>query len=141
MAAPLIRLPDWQTRLHLWLQQAARRPIRPGRWDCCLFGAGAVEAQTGTDLAIGWRGRYSSYAGGQRVLRRAGYADHVDLIARHLIEDHPVTAMPGDIAVVPDPDGGAAVGLVQGSVIYVLAEGGGLAFVPLTAIQRLFKVG
>lgn len=140
MAAPLTRYPDWQSRLQTWLQEAAGQPIRYGQFDCCLFGAGAVAAQTGVDLAAPFRRRYTTFRGGIRVLRRAGYRDHVELIARHLPEDHPITARPGDIAVVPDAEGRPSVALVQGSVVYALAPAGGFGFVPLTAVQRLFKV-
>lgn len=141
MAAPVTRLPDWQHRLQAWLQAATGQPMRYGHFDCGLFGAGAVEAQTGVDLAAPFRGRYTTFRGGIRVLRRAGYRDHVDLIARHLREIHPITALPGDIAAVPDADGRPAVALVQGSAVYVLAPAGGFGFAPLTEIQRLFKVG
>lgn len=141
MAAPLTRLPDWQPRLHLWLLDIGRRELVPGQWDCCLFGAGAIEAQTGVDLAMHWRGKYRSFAGGLRLMRAAGYADHVDLIARHLREGQPVTALPGDIVTVRGPSVMPAVGVVQGSTVYVLSERGRPAFVPMTAIQRLFKVG
>ena len=140
MTAPLVRLPDWQARLHCWLKATRQRPIEPGQHDCCLFGAGAIQAQTGTDLAAPWRGRYTSFAGGRRLLRRAGYADHLALIAAHLPEAHVSRALDGDIAVVPGEDG-PAVGVVQGCVVYVLALSGGIGLVPMAPVQRLFKVG
>lgn len=134
------RLPDWSLRLRAWLRSTHARPIRPGQHDCCLFGAGAVEAQTGVDLAAGWRGRYSTYAGGRRILRRAGYADHIDLIARHLPEAHVSTALEGDIAILPTEDGDA-VGVVQGAAVYVLTPSGLLGLTPMHPVTRLFKVG
>lgn len=134
------RLPDWSIRLRAWLSSIHGRPIRPGHHDCCLFGAGAIFAQTGVDLAEGWRGRYSTFAGGRRVLRRAGYADHVDLIARHLQEAHVSTALEGDIAILPTEDGDA-VGLVQGAAVYVLTPSGRLGLAPMAPVQRLFKLG
>jgi hypothetical protein len=135
----MMRLPDWRLRLHRYLRETHGHAIVPGQHDCCLFGAGGIQAQTGVDLAAGWRGRYTTFAGGRRVLRKAGYADHVDLIARHLTEAHPVHADEGDIAVVPVEDG-LAVGIVQGAAVYVLTADGRLGFAPMTGIQRLFKV-
>ena len=136
----LIRLPDWRTRLHQYLCIARTRPLRPGHHDCCLFGAGAIEAMTGVDLAAPYRGRYTTFAGGRRVLRRDGYADHMALIAAHLPEAHVSTALAGDIAILPTEDG-PAVGVVgDGGVAYVLGLHGGLALCPMAPVQRLFKV-
>lgn len=139
MVFVLTRLPDWQPRLRAFLRDATTRALEPGKHDCCLFGAGAIEAMTGADLALGWRGHYTTFAGGQRMLRRAGYVDHVDLIAQHLPEGHVSEALPGDIAIVPTEEGDA-VGVVQGAAVYVLTATGGLGFAPMDAVTRLFKV-
>ena len=97
------------------------------------------QAQTGVDLAAPYRGRYTTYAGGRRVLRKAGYDDHVALIAAHLPEAHVSEALPGDIAIVPTEDG-PAVGVVHGVAVYVLHPTGQLSFVPMDPVQHLFKV-
>lgn len=136
----LTRLPDWQPRLHRWLLGLPARPIQPGTHDCCIFMAGAVEAQTGVDLAAGWRGRYTTMAGGQRLLRKAGYEDHVALVASHLPEGHVSQALPGDIAIVPAEEGPAG-GVVQGGAVYVLGQDGRLAIVPMMPVMRLFLLG
>lgn len=144
---PITRKPGWRNALIAWLAQAARTPFEEGVNDCALFAAGAVLAMTGTDLAEGWRGRYRSTRGGLRALRRAGYADHVDLVARHFAEVPPSLAQAGDLAVLPGGpggqgrpgDGAAAIGIVQGAAIYVIAPGG-LGVVPLTMAERAFRV-
>lgn len=137
---PLVRLTDWRARLHRYLCAARTRPLQPGQHDCCLFGAGAIEAMTGVDLAAPYRGRYTTFSGGRRVLRRDGHADHVALIAAHLPEAHVSTALAGDIAILPTEDG-PAVGVVSdGGVAYVLSPSGGLSLCPMAPVQRLFKV-
>lgn len=136
----LRRLPDWQSRLRRWLSTVSGHPLIPGQHDCCLFGAGAILAQTGVDIAAGWRGRYTTFAGGRRMLRKAGYADHVALIAAHLPEAHVSQALAGDIAIAPG-DGGEMVGVVQGAGVYVLAANGKLGVIPMAPVLRLFKVG
>lgn len=132
----MTRLPGWQTRLTAFLAQVARQPFTPGRHDCALFAAGAVEALTGVDLAADWRGRYRTLRGGVRVLRRAGYRDHVELARAHF----PVTASPrpGDLAVLPTPEG-LALSVVQGLHVYAPAEIG-WALVPLDAATEFFEV-
>lgn len=136
---PLIRLPNWQARLHRYLG-AVHGPMQPGLHDCCLFGAGAVLAETGVDLATGWRGRYTTFAGGRRILRRAGYTDHVAMLADHLPEAHVSTAVDGDIAIVPAEDG-EAVSVVFGAGVYVLTRAGRIGISPMQPVFRLFKVG
>jgi hypothetical protein len=137
--APLARLPDWKPRLTAWLVQAARRPFAEGEHDCALFFAGAVEAMTGTDPAAAWRGRYPSTAAGLRLLRRAGFADHLALAAACLPEVPAAYARTGDGAVVETQDG-PALGLVQGEMIFVLGPTG-LRLVPRSLASRAFRVG
>lgn len=136
----LVRHSDWQARLQRWLLALPARPLQPGQHDCCLFMAGAIAAQTGVDLAAPFRGRYTTFAGGRRVLRRAGYADHVALVAAHLPEGPVAAALPGDIAIVPS-EAGPAGGVVQGGAVYVLGASGRVAVVPMAPVMRLFLLG
>lgn len=126
----------WQARLGVWLASTARMPFAPGSHDCALFAAGAVQAITGVDLAADWRGRYRTLRGGVRVLRKAGYADHIALARAHF----PATATPcaGDLAVITTPEG-PALGVVQGVMIYAPASiGWGLE--PRSAATEFFEV-
>lgn len=140
----LKRKPDWQARLISYIGAQAGRPYAEGDWDCALFAAGAVRAMTGRDLARGWRG-YRSIAEGLAALRAAGLRDHVALAAKHLPEIRttegapwPAGACPGDLAVVPVPEG-EALGIVQGPKIYLLSAAG-LVTVPLTSATRAFRI-
>lgn len=133
-----MRFPDWRPRLVAYMARVAPLPFRPGVHDCALFVAGAVAAMTGTDPARGWRGCYTTLRGGLRVLRRAGFADHVALVASRHRAKPVAMAQVGDIAVVPAPDG-SALGIVQGAGVYVLRPEG-LAVVPLTAATAAFGV-
>lgn len=135
----LMRAPDWRIALMQYLADAARAPLRFGTHDCAIFAAGAVKAMTGHDFAAAYRGRYDSLAKGLRLLARDGFADHVAL-ARASLPSVPVaTALPGDLAVVPS-DPVAALGVVQGASIYVLAPTGGLGLVALTEAGEVFRV-
>lgn len=129
----------WENRLSLYLGEAARKPFVEGHHDCALFAAGAVLAMTGVDLAADWRGRYNTTRGGLRVLRRAGYADHVALASAHFAERPAIlSAVPGDLAAVETTDG-QALGVVQGEMIYILRREG-LGLVPLTLATRVWEV-
>lgn len=132
-----MRRRDWQARLTNYLMSVQGQPFRPGRLDCALFAAGAVEAMTGVDHAKGRRG-YRTLATGEQKLRAEGYASHIDLVAA-IFEEVPVAfAQAGDLAAVPT-DEGPALGVVQGEYVYVM-QPGGLGLVPLLTAARAFRV-
>lgn len=123
------RTPGWRGRLFAWLAEIATLEHRYGSHDCALFGSGVVLAMHGIDPAAPWRGRYTTWRGGLRILRQAGYRDHIDVV-RHL--GHPVAPgfeQIGDLVAVDAP-GHAAIGVVTGSTISLLRPEG-LATLPM----------
>lgn len=135
----MTRRADWRSRLRSYVDDCRRRPIDLGRHDCALFAAGAVEAMTGIDHAADFRGSYGTMAGGLRRVRKAGYIDHVDMVAALYPEIRPaILAQVGDIAVV-DGEGAPALGIVGGARVFVLRPAG-MVTLDLTAIQRAFRV-
>ncbi len=132
------RLPDWHNRLVVYLNQVARTAFNPGEMDCALFIAGAVEAMTGVDLAVEFRGRYTTVLGGLRVAKKAGFADIPALVEGRFAEVSPAFAQVGDIAIL-QADGEIAFGIIQGEKIYV-RHPEGMALVPLRLAERVFKV-
>lgn len=137
------RVPNWQQKLTEYLAASTRTPFEPGRFDCALFAAGAVEAQTGVDLATRWRGAYRDLAEGLAMLARDGVEDHLALVSAHLPEVSPAEARPGDIAALRI--GGAnleTLAVVQGVLAYAPAEGGaGFVLLPMELATRAWRVG
>lgn len=132
------RLTDWRSRLNAYLLDVKCEPLSYGVSDCALFAAGAVQAMTGEDPAVAFRGRYATLRGGLRVLRKAGYRDHIDLTTYLLPDVHPAFAGDGDIAAVDTSDG-LALGIFSGEVVYVLAPIG-LGVRPRTEACKAWKV-
>ncbi len=132
------RFPDWRARLQDYLQKVSRTPFEDGVNDCALFLAGGVEAMTGKDYAAPYRGRYTTIRGGMRILKRAGFEDHIDLALHHLKEKPVAFANVGDGAVVVNGNE-PALGIVQGPSIFVLMEHG-IAHVPLTQARTVLEV-
>lgn len=133
------KTPGWQARLVAYLAATARAEFSLGLMDCALHGASALEAMTGVDLAAPYRGRYTTFRGGLRVLRKDGYADHIALATAHLrTREAGQTARPGDLAVV-ETDEGPALGVVQGQSIYLRAPSG-LALLPVAQATTVFEV-
>jgi len=133
------RYDDWVPRLIAYLSECHRTPYQPGRHDCALFAAGAVNAMCEVDPAAPYRGRYRSIRGGLRVLRRAGFVDHVAMTADVLPEIPVAMARVGDI-IVTDGDDGPAMGVVQGERVYVLTQRG-IGTIDLLQAKRAFRVG
>lgn len=132
------KIQGWERRLIDYVAECAASPFRPGKLDCALFSAGALEAMTGEHPASDFN--YTTIAGGLRVLRSRGFDDHVAYLATLYPElDNPMMAQRGDIAVVPDKNGTPALGVVQGENIYVMTLTG-LGVVPLIDAKRVFRV-
>lgn len=131
----MARLPDWQARLTSALMAKRHNP-----GNCAEFAADMCLAMTGVDHAAEFRGRYSTVAGGIRVMRKAGYNDHVDFVQRHFVEKAVVDVVPGDLVVL-DGDDGFTVGVVQGAAgCYVPSVLGPIGIVPITDAIRAFEV-
>ncbi|MEZ5752864.1 MAG: hypothetical protein R3D60_13170 [Paracoccaceae bacterium] len=123
------RLPGWRSRLYAWLDASAKEPHVFGRHDCALIIAGGIEAMHGVDPAAPYRGRYTSWRGGLRILRRAGFEDPRALLATLATPVAPISAQIGDIAVL-EGEGHINLGFVVGSQIRVLRSDGS-AILPL----------
>lgn len=134
-----IRVPGWHSSLTAYLADVARTPFVYGQHDCALFAADAVRVMTGVDLAGTYRGRYSSLSGGMRILRKDGFADHVELVRAHFAAVPTAKAMPGDLACFATVIG-RALGVVQSAMVYVLMPNGTLGMVPLTDAVEAFSV-
>lgn len=68
--ADLRRLPDWPTRHCHAVAAVMSAPHEYGANDCALACAEAARAITGLDLGEDYRGRYSTYEGGMRLLAK-----------------------------------------------------------------------
>ena len=132
------RRPDWRPRLVAYIEEVRARPFSYGSHDCALFAAGAVEAVTGDDLAVAWRGNYGSLKEGLTRLQEVGAADHLAVVSSFLEPVQPAFAQVGDIAVLVAP-GIPALGIFEGEMILVLREDG-LGRVPREAATQAFRV-
>lgn len=130
----------WENELTEYIRSVAEKPFRPGRLDCGLFFAGAVEAITGEDYAKELRGKYKTIEEGIALLQSEGFEDHVDYAASKFEAwPSPLFAQRGDGAVIVEPDGSKALGIVQGSMIYAMTLQG-LALVSLDRASKAFKL-
>lgn len=114
---------DWEARLAALIEARMDEPFRWGTHDCGLWGADAVEAQTGIDFAAGFRGTYSDAAGAAEALRTQGAGTIVKTFDQHLKRVPPAFAQRGDI-VLKGRGRTAAIGLcIGGEALFVSDEG------------------
>lgn len=145
---PLNRHLHWATRhYHHFLLSRANTAFAWGKHDCALFAADGILAMTGVDIAADFRNQYSDEAGAQAAIQRiTGGSTVADAAAwcaaKHGLRelDHPLMAQRGDLCVVQDADRLVA-GLVHLSGRHIVAAGADcLHRLPITSIQRAWRV-
>jgi hypothetical protein len=130
----MTRFPDWRTQLAEYIAANRGRAFSWGKFDCCMFIAGAVEAMTGDDIARGWRG-YRTEDGAAKKLADKGFAHHAEVIASLFPECHPSAAMPGDVVLMADD----ALGILQGRMVYLVGAAG-LGIAPAEGVVKAWHV-
>lgn len=134
------RQDGWLTSLNTYVETVRRKPFVYGEHDCALFAAGGVLAMTGVDPANAWRGKYTTLAGGFKLLRKAGFDNHAEFAASLFEEVHPSLSQLGDLAAMPVEDGVFALGIVGGAMIHVVQPVGPLGVVDLLTASRCFRI-
>lgn len=144
----LKRIEHWRTRAyHQFLLDRARAPFAWGENDCALFAADGILAQTGTDVAADFRGKYTDEAGAFATIKTVCGGTTVADAAAYCAQkfgmtelDHPLMAQRGDLAIVED-SGNLVAGLIHlnGRDIAVVGTQG-LHRIPITSIQRAWGV-
>lgn len=114
------RRADWEDRLNAWLERALAVPHGFGGEDCVMKALGAVEAQTGRDIAEGHRGKYRTRAGAARYLRALGFKSAAELLDTQLDPVAPAFARRGDLVLALGGDPGVCIGA---DAIFFLEEG------------------
>ncbi|MCG9755042.1 hypothetical protein L1D40_07380 [Shewanella insulae] len=110
-----------------------------GEHDCCLLAANWLMANGYDDLAIEFRGHYSSELGAMRAIRRAGFASIAELLEAKLGQATPPLLLRRGAVVLLDTPEGDAVGMYQGSDCFALATYGLVAY-PKTNIKMGWNV-
>lgn len=125
------RLPGWRKRVELLIDNAKRRPLQYGVFDCGPEWAGRlVEALLGIDPAARFRGLYSSPEEAVSLIHAEGCADLGELVSKLLAEAtgntcdiHPSSARLFDLAgIAADGPFGVALAIVNGERLLVPGE-------------------
>lgn len=135
-----MRKADWEARLNAFVEQVRERRHAYGAHDCMLFAAGAVQAQTGRDLARGHRRKYKDKLSAARHLKSLGFAS-LDEMIDSLLDAKPIGfAQRGDIILTDD--GYPGVVFDGDTALVVVAEGAdGLLRVPRAEWIKAWRCG
>ena len=135
----LPRVDHWERLLAAAIDTARARPFVWGVHDCPTF---AFETRMilidGEDIAALWRGRYTTALGGERVMRRLGWASLEEMGRSLLGEPRPsvLLAKRGDIVLA---DTGLGFGICTGASAVGMAPEG-LVTVPLTYCRLAWPI-
>jgi hypothetical protein len=100
------RVEGWPLKLSRFLRARRDMPFAWGSNDCLMFAADAVKEITGIDLALRWRGTYSTEEEAATIL--AGYGGVSGLISLALGHNgtrNVMTAKRGDVAMIKTDQG------------------------------------
>ena len=130
----LPRVEHWERLLAAAIDTARAKPFVWGVHDCPTFAFEVRMILTGgEDIAALWRGRYTTALGGERVMRRLGWASLENMGRALLGEPRPsvLLAKRGDIVLA---DTGLGFGICTGASAVGMAPEG-LVTVPLTSCR------
>lgn len=127
----MARVENWERLLGAAIEIARARPFLWGLHDCPSFAFETRMMLTASeDVAALWRGRYTTALGGQRVLRRLGWASLEEMGRALLGDPRPAVllAQRGDVVLA---DTGFGFGICTGAAAVGMAPEG-LVTVPMT---------
>jgi len=133
------RVDHWETLLAAAIDTARARPFIWSLHDCPTFAFETRMILTGgEDVASHWRGRYTTALGGERVMRRLGWASLEEMGCALLGEPRPAVLLAGrgDIVLA---DTGLGFGICIGAQAVGMAPEG-LVTVPLTSCRLAWPI-
>jgi hypothetical protein len=123
------RVDNWPRALEEHIQNQMHRPFEWGVHDCLLFAASCVEAVSGDDPAIEYRGTYSTALAAYRIIDDAGGFDALIDSCLGVDRVHINLAQRGDVVSRTDEKSRTSAGVCVGAV-YVFTGPSGLVFLP-----------
>ncbi len=115
----MTRKSNWETFLAEYIEECRHKPFEYGVNDCCMFAAGAVQAVTGEDPMVEFRGKYKSQATSIRALKEIGAGDLESTIDGKFPVIDVGLAQRGDLAFYNN-----AIGVVAGSWAWFVSDDG-----------------
>ena len=130
----MARVEHWERLLAAAIDTARAKPFVWGVHDCPTFAFETRMILTdGDDVAAFWRGRYTTALGGERVMRRLGWAS-LEEMGRALLGEPRQAVLLTQRGAVVLADTGLGFGICTGASAVGMAPEG-LVTVPLTSCR------
>lgn len=113
------RISKWEEALSEYIESKRSEPFEYGVNDCCTFVFGAIEAITGLDKMLEFRGQYDSAISAAKALREIGFGTLEATVDSKFPVVEIAQAQRGDIAMY---DG--SLGVVAGSFAWFVSDDG-----------------
>jgi hypothetical protein len=117
-----MRVENWERLLNEYIEQNNNKPFKYGRWDCCIFTAGAVKVMTGENYIKEFK--YTNKKKAEELIEQSGGIMKI-LTDRFGEPQNPNLARRGDIIYHNE-----AIGICLGAKAIFLTLNGFL-FVPM----------
>lgn len=127
----------WLDRLNALVRDRMTTPFKWGEHDCCLWGADCVQAVSGMDPAVAYRGTYSTAAQAVALVDSLGGMEAIGAMGG--AECAPLGAGVGDVGLVLDGEGHQVIGVCVGT-LWLVAAKDGLGALPLEAAVKAWRV-
>ena len=134
-----IRKDNWRDEFISYISHVTNDDYEFSKFDCAIFPLKVFEVISGIDLYSQYIGRYSTYRGGLRVLKGAGYLSVEDWLEQHFTEITIFEAQPGDIGIFID-DRGARIGCVVAGAHAHLISNIGVISTALTTLSKVYSI-
>lgn len=114
----MTRFPDWQSRLHRFLEEHRNDKFSYGKWDCALFVCDAIASMTGEDPAESFRGQYSSRTEALSAVKAYAGSNSIKVLAERVTMERsmrpilPTFAGRGDVVLLRRGKRDASLGIV-----------------------------
>lgn len=142
------KVKNWVGNLQSVLDKSNGKPFDWGSFNCCMFAADCVEAQTGIDFLDGEREKVSDKKSVIKYLEREAEGSLIQFMENitakyNMKEIKPALAQRGDLAIVKDHTGRAAFAVIDlsGQSVTAIKPGIGASRVSLSAVERAWRVG
>jgi len=129
------RSSTWEADLGDYLSSVRGKPFEWGSHDCCTFISGAIEAMTGIDPMVEFRGEYDSALSSAKALKRIGAGSLTETLDTKFREIPVGRAQRGDIVLFDD-----SVGVVAGAWAWFVSDED-LERVPVEYWERAWSIG
>ncbi len=130
---------DKYKKLNEYVLNNAYKNFKWGEWDCCLFVVDYLEAITGKDYALLFRGKYDTKEGAYESLKKQGFANIEELCDEYL-EIKPLKfAQRGDVVLFEHGED-KCLGLCNGDLSHFLTTNEGIRWIKTRHCLRAWSV-